>query len=96
LNAKRSSDTHSAGDADAAPNELTLALAHNLMAARRELSMSQRTLAAQAGLNRGYLRRIEAGEANAGLGVLMILARAVGKEPSELIKPPSSRSPTKK
>jgi transcriptional regulator with XRE-family HTH domain len=50
--------------------------------------MSQRTLAAKSGLARTYLRRVEAGEANVGLGVLMILARVVGKKAAELITLP--------
>jgi transcriptional regulator with XRE-family HTH domain len=95
VNAKRSPDTPSAADADAAPNDLTLALAHNLVAARKALGMSQRELAAQAGLNRGYLRRIESGEANTGLGMLGILARAVGKDPRDLIAPPLHGTPKK-
>ena len=79
MNAKRAPDTPNAADADAVPHELSLALAHNLVAARTEIAMSQRTLAAQSGLARNYLARIERGEANVGLGVLMILARVVGK-----------------
>ena len=91
VNAKRSPGTPSAGDADAAPNELTLALALNLVAAREEIGMSQRTLAAQAGMARAYLARVEKGEANVGLGILMILARVVGKDPADLIRRPTAR-----
>jgi transcriptional regulator with XRE-family HTH domain len=85
---KRSSDIPSAADADTVPHELSLALARNLVAARAEIGMSQRTLAAKSGLARTYLRRVEAGEANVGLGVLMILARVVGKKAAELITLP--------
>jgi transcriptional regulator with XRE-family HTH domain len=91
VNAKRSPDTPSAADADTVPHELSLALAKNLVAARTEIGMSQRTLAAQAGLARNYLARIERGDANVELGVLMILARVVGKEPSDLIKKTGSK-----
>jgi transcriptional regulator with XRE-family HTH domain len=96
VNAKRSPDTPSAGDADAVPHELSLALAYNLVAARTEIGMSQRTLAAEAGLARTYLRRIESGEANVGLGVLMILARVVGKEAADLIRLPPAPNLSKK
>jgi transcriptional regulator with XRE-family HTH domain len=58
--------------------------------------MSQRELAARSGVARDYLIRIERGEANAGLGVLMILARAVGKEAAELIRIPHKPAPRKK
>jgi transcriptional regulator with XRE-family HTH domain len=88
VNAKRSPDIPSAADADTAPNELTVAFAHNLITARNEIGMSQRELAARSGLARTYLRRVEAGEANVGLGVLLILSRVVGKEPHDLIRPP--------
>jgi transcriptional regulator with XRE-family HTH domain len=86
VNAQRPSDTPPAGDADAAPNRLTLALAANLVAARQAAGISQRELAAKSGLARTYLRRIEAGEANVGLGVLMILARVVNVSASDLIQ----------
>lgn len=49
--------------------------------------MSQRELAARSGVARDYLIRIERGEANVGLGVLMNLARAVGVEAHDLINP---------
>ncbi len=89
MNAKRAPHTPSAADADTAPNELTLALARHLAAAQEELGMSARGLAAQSGLSRAYLARVLKGEANVGLGILMILSRAVGKEPWDMIKPPS-------
>ncbi len=87
VNAKRAPGTPSASVADAAPNSLTLALARNLVAARDSINMSQRELAARCGLARTYLRRVETGEANVGLGVLLILSRVVGKQPHDLIKP---------
>jgi len=92
VSAKRAPDTPSAADADTAPNELTLALAYHLIAARKAIGMSQRELAARSGLARTYLRRVEAGDANVGLGVLLILSRVVEKEPHDLIKPPSKSS----
>jgi DNA-binding XRE family transcriptional regulator len=95
VNAKRSPDTPSAADASEAPNELTLALAANLVAARKEIGMSQRELAARSGIARDYLIRIERGDANVGIGILMILARVVGKPASDLIKIPHQPTPEK-
>jgi ribosome-binding protein aMBF1 (putative translation factor) len=97
VSAKRLPETPSAAEADAAPNELTRALARNVMAARAETGMSQRALAARAGMARAYLARIEQGNANVGLGMLMILARALGKEPADLIRTmPADRAQPKK
>jgi len=96
VNAKRAPDTPSAADADAAPNQLTLALAHHLAAAQAELGLSARALAARSGLSRAYLARVLRGDANVGLGMLMILANAVGKDPWVMIRPPSGSDHTKK
>jgi len=41
VNAKRASETPSAAVADAAPNELTLALAHHLTAIKDQRQLSQ-------------------------------------------------------
>ncbi len=96
VNPKRPLETPTAADADALPHELSLALAHNLVAARTEIGMSQRELAARSGVARDYLIRIERGQANVGLGILMILARVIGKDASDLIKLPQSSSPKEK
>ena len=78
-----------AADADALLRELSTALAQNLITARTQIGMSQRTLALQTGLARNYLIRIERGEANPTLSVLVALALVVGKRPCELIMPGS-------
>jgi transcriptional regulator with XRE-family HTH domain len=97
VSAKRLPGTPSAAEADAAPNELTRALARNVVAARAETGMSQRGLAARAGMARAYLVRIEQGDANVGLGMLMVLARALGKKPADLIRTiPADRTPSRK
>jgi len=79
-------------DADAVLHELAMALAHNLVAARNHIGMSQRTLAAQTGLARNYLTRIERGQANPSLGILASLSLVVGRTPHELITPPLTSS----
>jgi DNA-binding XRE family transcriptional regulator len=96
VNAKRAPGTPNASVADEPPHELSLALAHNLVAARKEIGMSQRELAAQSGVSRDYLIRIERGTTNVGLGILMILARVVGKAASDLIQLPQLPPPKKK
>jgi len=93
VNAQRSPATPTASVADKTPHELSLALAHNLVTARKELGISQRELAARSGVSRDYLIQIERGNANVGIGVLMILARVVGKEASDLIKVPHKPPP---
>jgi transcriptional regulator with XRE-family HTH domain len=70
-----------------------MTLAHNLVAVRNQIGMSQRTLAAQTGLARNYLTCIERGQANPSLGVLACLSLVVGKRPHELITPPLAPSP---
>lgn len=88
MNAKRFSDTTAGPGVERLPHELSLILAENLVAARKAIGMSQRELAQRATVARDHLIRIERGEANVGLGVLMNLAKAVGKEAHELIKKP--------
>lgn len=95
MNAKRSPDTPSAAVADAAPNELTLALAYWLNAIKAERGLTLRGFAALTGLSHAYATRILKGNANVGLGMLAVIARAVGKDPLELLKPPPPILPKK-
>lgn len=88
VNAKRSPDTPSAATADTAPNELTLALAYWLNVIKTERGLSQRGFAALTGLSQAYTARVLKGDANVGLGMLAVIARAVGQDPLDLIKPP--------
>lgn len=96
LNAKRSPDTPSAAVADKAPNELTLALAYWLNTIKTERSLSQRGFAALTGLSQAYSARVLKGDANVGLGMLSVIARALGKDPLDLIKPPPPSAPNQK
>jgi hypothetical protein len=95
VNAKRTPETPSAADADAAPNDLTLALAYWLNAFKDERGLSVRGFAALTGLSHAYCRRVLKGDANVGLGMLAVIARAIGKDPLDLLKPPSPSHPTK-
>jgi len=92
VSAKRAPDTPQAADADRAPNELTLALSHRLNAIREERELSARGLAALTGLSQAYMRRVLRGDANVGLGMLLVIARALGEDPLKLIAPIERRS----
>jgi transcriptional regulator with XRE-family HTH domain len=93
--AKRAPDTPSAADADSAPNELTMALALRLNAIKDERGLSQRGLAALTGLSQAYMARVLRGDANIGLGMLLVIARALGEDPLDLISPVHRRSSKK-
>jgi hypothetical protein len=96
VNAKRSPDTPSAANADTAPNALTLALAYWLNLIKTERGLSQRGFAALTGLSQAYSARVLKGDANVGLGMLAVIAGALGKDPLDLIKPPPSTRSAKK
>ncbi|MFL5252504.1 MAG: helix-turn-helix domain-containing protein [Rhodopila sp.] len=87
VSAKRAPDTPSAADADTAPNELTLALAHHLNEIKDKRDLSLRGLAALTGLSHAYMRRVLTGNANIGLGMLLVIARALNEDPLKLISP---------
>jgi DNA-binding Xre family transcriptional regulator len=95
VNAKRASNTPSAAVADAAPNELTLALAHHLNVIKDERQLSQRGLAALTGLSQAYMRRVLLGEANIGLGMLLVISRALKVDPPDLISPIEPKNRTR-
>lgn len=50
-----------------------------LLAARRELNMTQKELAAKSGIPQANISRLETGNANPNLSTLKCLAEAVGK-----------------
>jgi transcriptional regulator with XRE-family HTH domain len=53
---------------------------------RAELGMSQDDLADKAGISRQSIWRIERGETNISIDTLYKIAKALGCEPSELLK----------
>jgi transcriptional regulator with XRE-family HTH domain len=55
---------------------------------RRAAGLSQETLSERCGIFRTYLSRIESGEANPTLVVLVSLAAALGVDPHVLLLPP--------
>lgn len=62
-------------------------LARNLRRIRTSTGLSQEELADRAGLHRTYISSIERAERNISLENIFLLARALGVEPSDLIKP---------
>ena len=53
---------------------------------RRRLGMTQATLAAKAGVSRGYLSRLEIGQHDPPLSTLLRLAKALRVPVAELLK----------
>lgn len=76
--------------------DLKVAFARNLKSAREAAGMSQRELAKQAGVSRSYLWGVERATANVTLDMVTLLARVIGSEPHDLLRPPDlpTRSPT--
>jgi len=76
--------------------DLKVTFARNLKAAREAAGISQRELAKQAGVSRSYLWGIERATANVTLDMVTLLARVIGSEPHDLLRPPDppTRSPT--
>ena len=67
-----------------APKEI---LAFNLKRLRLSAGLSQESLADRAGLHRTYISSVERGQRNISLENIYALARALGAEPKELLKP---------
>lgn len=61
---------------------------------RQTAKLSQDEVAAEIGVDQGYLSRIEAGQKNLTLDTLELLARALGAEPAQFFEP--VRAPTKR
>ncbi|OON60543.1 transcriptional regulator [Massilia sp. KIM] len=58
-----------------------------LRAAREALNLSQEALAEQAGIHRTYVSQVEAGKRNVAVDNMERLARAVGKELWQMLRP---------
>jgi transcriptional regulator with XRE-family HTH domain len=59
---------------------------------RNAKGLSQEALAHEAGVNRSYLARIEAGRPYVGLDIIGRLAEALEVEPAELVRLPPKRA----
>ena len=73
------------------PQELREIFATNLRVARAARRLSQEALAADSGIARRYLSRIETGGTSVGLDVICRLAAALDMEPAALLELPSQR-----
>ena len=62
-------------------------LAFNLKRLRLSAGLSQESLADRAGLHRTYISSVERAQRNISLENIYALARALGTEPKELLKP---------
>ena len=83
VNAKRSPD------APSLPRELTIRAVRNIEAERVKANIPRTRLAEMSGLSLAYLKRINQQDdpANISLGVLEALAKALGVDPLDLLKP---------
>ena len=71
--------------------DLRTTFAANVVRLRRAKGLSQEALAYEAGVNRSYLARVEAGRPYVGLEVIGKIAEALEVEPAELLKLPAKR-----
>ena len=69
-----------------ATNVYRVAFGQRVHAARTAVGLSQEALAAKAGLHRTYIGSVERGERNISLDNIHALARALGVEPSDLLR----------
>jgi transcriptional regulator with XRE-family HTH domain len=65
--------------------QATKAFGINVRWLRQSRKFSQEVLAQQCGIYRSYLSRIESGDANPTLMVIVALAHSLGTEPYELL-----------
>lgn len=68
-------------------------LAQNLRRLRKSAGLSQEELADRAGLHRTYISSVERAERNISLENLFLLAKALGAEPADLVRPLKLREP---
>jgi transcriptional regulator with XRE-family HTH domain len=80
--------SQSTTESEFVPSELRRVFSRNLVAARRTLGMTQRDLAAAAGVSQKHISFIEADAGvNVTLDTLAALAKHVNKTPAELLRP---------
>lgn len=99
------SNPHSAGDAkrpaaeprlaDTASSSPALAFGARVRALRVERELTQEDLAEHCGLFRTYMSRIETGQANPTLTMIVALADALGVQPAELMPPATATAPAR-
>ncbi len=67
-------------------SDLNARFGENLLAARKQLGLSQARLAERAGVRTQYISRIEIGNANVTLEMVAKVARAIGQNPDQLLE----------
>jgi transcriptional regulator with XRE-family HTH domain len=67
--------------------ELRRILARNVLRRRKALRLSQEALAAEAGIDRTWLSKLETTKAAVSVDVIEKVARALGAPPYELLTP---------
>jgi transcriptional regulator with XRE-family HTH domain len=72
--------------------DLRAIFAANMRRLRNAKGLSQEALAHEAGVNRSYFARIEAGRPYVGLDIIGRLAEALEVEPAELVRLPPKRA----
>ena len=77
-----------AANTDEAPSPLQILFGENLRTARLIAGLSQAELAARAGLMQQYLSKVETGHKNVTLRTIAVLAKAVGRDVSVLLRHP--------
>jgi ribosome-binding protein aMBF1 (putative translation factor) len=77
-----------AADTDEAPDPLQILFGENLRTARLIAGLSQTELAARSGLSQQYLSKVETGHKNVTLRTIAVLAKAVGRDVSVLLRHP--------
>jgi transcriptional regulator with XRE-family HTH domain len=65
---------------------LRATLAQNLVKFRLQAGLTQRALAARAGIRQRRIFELEAGRSNATLDTINVVARALGVDPRELVR----------
>lgn len=65
--------------------------ASNLRRIRHEKGYSQEVLAYEAEVNRTYMSKLEKGESFVGLEVMVKLAKVLGVEPGDFLRPPARK-----
>ena len=87
-NAAQRRASHAVTEPEFVPSELRKVFSRNLVLARKALGMTQRDLAAAAGVSQKHISFIEAASGvNVTLDTLAALAEQVNKTPAELLTP---------
>ena len=71
------------------PEDLQQIIAGNIRRSRKRLKMSQERLGEACGYHRTYIGLVERSRVNMSVSAVEAIAKALGVDPSELLKPPA-------